>query len=56
MRGQDTMDVWFDSGVSWKAVLEQRGLPVPADLYLEGRRPHLGESEILDLTHPLLYV
>ena len=42
MKGTDTMDVWFDSGSSWSAVLEQRGLPVPADLYLEGSDQHRG--------------
>ena len=31
------MDVWFDSGVSWNAVLVGNGLPVPCDLYLEGQ-------------------
>ncbi|MFA5560553.1 MAG: isoleucine--tRNA ligase [Acholeplasmataceae bacterium] len=31
----DIMDVWFDSGTSY-SVLEDRGLPFPADLYLEG--------------------
>ena len=38
----DTMDVWFDSGSSWKAVLEGRGLPYPADLYLEGNDQYRG--------------
>ncbi|MBO2519463.1 isoleucine--tRNA ligase [Limnochorda sp.] len=33
---QDIMDVWFDSGASHAAVLEDRGLGWPADLYLEG--------------------
>lgn len=32
----DTMDVWFDSGSSHTAVLVNRGLGYPADLYLEG--------------------
>jgi isoleucyl-tRNA synthetase len=32
----DILDVWFDSGVSSLAVLEPRGLPYPADVYLEG--------------------
>ena len=30
---QDIMDIWFDSGVSWKAVLPEGK---QADLYLEG--------------------
>ncbi|RDH82582.1 MAG: isoleucine--tRNA ligase [endosymbiont of Galathealinum brachiosum] len=39
----DTLDVWFDSGVSHAGVLEQReGLNVPADLYLEGSDQHRG--------------
>lgn len=40
----DTLDVWFDSGVTHAAVLEQReelGL-YPADLYLEGSDQHRG--------------
>ncbi|HKQ78402.1 MAG TPA: isoleucine--tRNA ligase [Blastocatellia bacterium] len=32
----DILDVWLDSGSSSLAVLEQRGLPYPADVYLEG--------------------
>lgn len=40
-RGRDTMDVWFDSGSSWAAVLKQTpGLQYPADLYLEGSDQH----------------
>ena len=39
----DTLDVWFDSGVSHFSVLEQRAqLGVPADLYLEGSDQHRG--------------
>ncbi|EIC21347.1 isoleucyl-tRNA synthetase [Thiorhodovibrio frisius] len=39
----DTLDVWFDSGVTHACVLEQRtGLSVPADLYLEGSDQHRG--------------
>ncbi len=39
----DTLDVWFDSGVTHFAVLEQRkGLKYPADLYLEGSDQHRG--------------
>ncbi|CAA2996733.1 isoleucine--tRNA ligase, chloroplastic mitochondrial [Olea europaea subsp. europaea] len=42
-KGTDTMDVWFDSGSSWAAVLEKRsGLSYPADLYLEGTDQHRG--------------
>ena len=36
------MDVWFDSGVSHRAVLAPRNLPRPADLYLEGSDQHRG--------------
>jgi isoleucyl-tRNA synthetase len=39
----DTLDVWFDSGVTHAAVLEARPqLHVPADLYLEGSDQHRG--------------
>jgi len=39
----DTLDVWFDSGVTHASVLEQMlQLPVPADLYLEGSDQHRG--------------
>ena len=43
VKGQDTMDVWFDSGSSWAAVCELRDeLQYPADLYLEGSDQHRG--------------
>ena len=39
----DTLDVWFDSGVTHHAVLDQRSqLGRPADLYLEGSDQHRG--------------
>ena len=39
----DTLDVWFDSGVTHTAVLDERdGLRSPADLYLEGSDQHRG--------------
>jgi isoleucyl-tRNA synthetase len=39
----DILDVWFDSGVSHAAVLEQRQeLSRPADMYLEGSDQHRG--------------
>ena len=38
----DILDVWFDSGVTHEAVLRERGLPWPADLYLEGSDQHRG--------------
>jgi isoleucyl-tRNA synthetase len=33
---RNIVDIWFESGVSWRAVLVERGLPFPADAYLEG--------------------
>jgi len=39
----DILDVWFESGISHAAVLEQRPeLSWPADLYLEGSDQHRG--------------
>ena len=39
----DILDVWFDSGVSWAAVMEGReGIEIPVDLYLEGSDQHRG--------------
>ena len=39
----DTLDVWFDSGVTHHTVLNQREeLQFPADLYLEGSDQHRG--------------
>ncbi|WP_210395821.1 isoleucine--tRNA ligase [Motiliproteus sediminis] len=39
----DTLDVWFDSGVTHYSVLDQRdNLQFPADLYLEGSDQHRG--------------
>jgi isoleucyl-tRNA synthetase len=39
----DILDVWFDSGVSYAAVLEKRTeLEFPASLYLEGSDQHRG--------------
>lgn len=38
----DILDVWFDSGVTHEAVLPDRGLPKPVDLYLEGSDQHRG--------------
>lgn len=42
---KDIMDVWFDSGVSWKAVVEKRADELghtPVDMYLEGSDQHRG--------------
>ncbi len=39
----DTLDVWFDSGVTHACLLKEReGLKHPADLYLEGSDQHRG--------------
>ncbi|MBU1145441.1 MAG: isoleucine--tRNA ligase [Firmicutes bacterium] len=38
----DIMDVWFDSGTSHHGALLTRGLPYPADLYLEGSDQYRG--------------
>jgi isoleucyl-tRNA synthetase len=39
----DILDVWFDSGISHRAVLKQHpALSWPADLYLEGSDQHRG--------------
>ncbi|XP_043496541.1 isoleucine--tRNA ligase, mitochondrial isoform X1 [Polistes fuscatus] len=32
-KGEDIMDIWFDSGISWSAILPEK----KADLYLEGQ-------------------
>jgi isoleucyl-tRNA synthetase len=43
IKENDILDVWFDSGVSYAAVLEEREeLRAPADLYLEGSDQHRG--------------
>jgi isoleucyl-tRNA synthetase len=39
---RDIIDVWFESGSTHAFVLEARGLPWPADLYLEGSDQHRG--------------
>ncbi len=47
----DILDVWFDSGVSHAAVLEERKeLKWPADIYLEGSDQHRGwfQSSLLE--------
>ena len=41
----DIMDVWFDSGISWRAVVEKRADVLnhtPVDMYLEGSDQHRG--------------
>jgi isoleucyl-tRNA synthetase len=47
----DILDVWFESGASWKAVLEQEPeLTFPCDLYAEGGDQHRGwfQSSLLN--------
>ena len=42
---KDIMDVWFDSGSSWRAVVEKRAGELghtPVDMYLEGSDQHRG--------------
>ena len=41
----DIMDVWFDSGITWRAVVEKRFNELghtPVDMYLEGSDQHRG--------------
>ncbi len=46
----DIVDVWFESGSTHGFALEARGLPWPADLYLEGSDQHRGwfQSSLLE--------
>lgn len=55
VKGKDTMDVWFDSGVSWSHIKalglgesDEQARPI-ADLYLEGSDQHRGwfQSSVL---------
>ncbi len=43
-KGHDILDVWFESGSSWNAVMRERfgTQAVPVDLYLEGSDQHRG--------------
>ncbi|WP_295542885.1 isoleucine--tRNA ligase [uncultured Thiohalocapsa sp.] len=59
---QDTLDVWFDSGVTHACVLERNdadggwpGLAAPADLYLEGSDQHRGWFQSSLLTSVAMY-
>jgi isoleucyl-tRNA synthetase len=52
----DTLDVWFDSGVTHACVLETREeLQIPADLYLEGSDQHRGWFQSSLLTSVAMY-
>ena len=43
----DILDVWFESGASFMAVLQQiKGLSFPADMYLEGSDQHRGWFQV----------
>jgi isoleucyl-tRNA synthetase len=41
-KGGDIFDVWFESGSSWNAVMREREIGYPCDLYLEGSDQHRG--------------
>ncbi len=41
-KGNDILDVWFESGSSWNSCVRERGLGYPIDLYLEGSDQHRG--------------
>ncbi len=52
----DTLDVWFDSGVTHYTVLKGRDeLTMPADLYLEGSDQHRGWFQSSLLTSVAMY-
>ncbi len=45
IKEKDIMDVWFDSGVSWRTVVDKRSEELgttPVDMYLEGSDQHRG--------------
>jgi isoleucyl-tRNA synthetase len=43
VKGENILDVWFDSGVSWYAVVKEKmGEDIPVDLYLEGSDQYRG--------------
>ena len=50
VRGKDTMDVWFDSGTTWKTLSPRDG-QVISDIYLEGTDQHRGWFQSSLLTH-----
>ena len=54
-KSNDIFDVWFESGCSWHAVMEQRGQAdlqagQPVELYLEGSDQHRGWFQVSLLT------
>ena len=55
-KATDTLDVWFDSGTTHFAVLEQHDeLTNPADIYLEGSDQHRGWFQTSLLTSEAMY-
>lgn len=57
MKGTDTMDVWFDSGVSWMNLgHDHNGSNKVADLYLEGSDQHRGWFQSSLLTSSMYFV
>lgn len=51
----DIFDVWFDSGVTHKAVMEERDFDTPVDLYLEGADQYRGWFQSSLLTSSAIY-
>jgi len=41
-KGEDILDVWFESGATWNAVMRRRLDVFPVELYLEGSDQHRG--------------
>lgn len=39
---RNIVDIWFESGVTWRAVLVERGMKFPASAYLEGSDQYRG--------------
>ena len=39
---RNIVDIWFESGVTWRAVLVERGMKFPASAYLEGGDQYRG--------------
>jgi isoleucyl-tRNA synthetase len=54
-RETDTMDVWFDSGISHTSVLLKRGYGYPADLYMEGSDQYRGYFNSSLITGTCIY-
>ena len=52
---KDTLDVWFDSGVTHQTVLKERGIEETADLYLEGSDQHRGWFQSSLITSHAMY-